>query len=138
LYEIVPAGKNVGTPSVDPLKYQQQPLAGLATDTAKPQAASNELLTLKLRYKLPDSDTSTKVEYPISDKGGSFADATGDFQFVAAVASFGMMLRHSQHQGQTSFDAILEIAQGALGEDPHGYRAEFLDLVRTAKGLTQN
>jgi Ca-activated chloride channel family protein len=138
LYEIVPAGKNVGTSSVDPLKYQQQPLAGLATDTAKPQADSNELLTLKLRYKLPDSDTSTKVEYPISDKGGSFADASNDFQFAAAVASFGMMLRHSPHQGQTSFDAILEIAQGALGEDPHGYRAEFLDLVRTAKELTQN
>jgi Ca-activated chloride channel family protein len=112
-----------------------QPLAGLATDTAKPQAASNELLTLKLRYKLPEADTSTKVEYPITDKGGSFADATDDFQFAAAVASFGMMLRNSQYKGQTSFDAILEIAQSALGEDPHGYRAEFLDLVRTAKNI---
>jgi Ca-activated chloride channel family protein len=182
LYEIVPAGKNVGTPSVDPLKYQSngpspqsageaknnqssgegssepsedqgfeikggrggfemgngfggRPLAGLATDTAKPRAASNELLTLKLRYKLPEADISTKVEYPITDKEGSFADASDDFQFAAAVASFGMMLRHSQHQGQTSFDAILEIAQGALGKDPHGYRAEFLDLVRAAKNI---
>jgi Ca-activated chloride channel family protein len=162
LYEIVPAGKSVGTPSVDPLKYQQplgeiegdrggvdatgdgfgvsQPLAGLATENnlAKPQAASDELLTLKLRYKLPEADTSTKVEYPITDKGGSFADASDDFQFAAAVASFGMMLRHSQYQGQTSFDAILEIAQSALGEDPHGYRAEFLDLVRTAKNIANN
>jgi Ca-activated chloride channel family protein len=162
LYEIVPAGKEVGTSSVDPLKYQQplgemdggrggvdatgdgfgvsRPLAGLATEDeiAKPQAASDELLTLKLRYKLPEADTSTKVEYPITDNGGSFADASDDFQFAAAVASFGMMLRHSQHQGQTSFDAILEIAQGALGEDSHGYRAEFLDLVRTAKNIANN
>jgi Ca-activated chloride channel family protein len=140
LYEIVPAGKSVGTQSVDPLKYQPEPLAGLANEdeVAKPQAASDELLTLKLRYKLPEADTSTKVEYPITDKGGSFADASDDFQFAAAVASFGMMLRNSQYKGETSFDAILEIAQSALGKDPHGYRAEFLDLIRTAKNLANN
>jgi secreted protein with Ig-like and vWFA domain len=139
LYEIVPAGKEVGTPSVDPLKYQpSQPDEESSIRYKKTlvgEAASNELLTLKLRYKLPDADTSTKVEYPIIDKGGSFNDASDDFQFAAAVASFGMMLRHSQYKGQTSYDAILEIAQSALGKDPHGYRAEFLDLVRAAKSI---
>jgi Ca-activated chloride channel family protein len=168
LYEIVPAGKEVGTPSVDPLKYQlnsnpppQYSGEGLGEGKSEPgedqgfetkggrggfemgngfggrpmQVLSNELLTLKLRYKLPEADTSTKVEYPITDKGGSFADASDDFQFAAAVASFGMMLRNSQYKGQTSYDAILEIAQGSLGEDPHGYRAEFLDLIRTAKNI---
>ena len=136
LYEIIPPGETVGTASVDPLKYQQ-PLAGLASDTAKPQAASDELLTLKLRYKLPDADTSTKLEFPITDRGGSFADATDDFQFAAAVASFGMLLRDSEHKGSSTFDAVLETAQSALGEDPHGYRGEFLELVRTAKELKQ-
>jgi len=70
LYEIVPTGKDVAPQSVDPLKYQQ-PLAGLAEtekNSAKPQAASDELLTLKLRYKLPDADTSTKLEFPITTK----------------------------------------------------------------------
>jgi len=47
-----------------------------------------------------------------------------------------MLLRHSEHQGDTSYDAVLEIAQSALGNDPHGYRAEFLELVRLAKALT--
>jgi Ca-activated chloride channel family protein len=142
LYEIVPPGETVGTASVDPLKYQQQPLAN---QSPSPQSAgerlgegpaSDELLTLKLRYKLPDADTSTKLEFPITDRGGSFADATDDFQFAAAVASFGMLLRGSEHKGNATFDAALEIAQSALGEDPHGYRGEFLELVRQAKELT--
>jgi Ca-activated chloride channel family protein len=138
LYEIIPAGQEVTPPSVDPLKYQK-PLAGLAEETtksAKPQATSDELLTLKLRYKLPDATKSTKLEFPITDKVASFADATDDFQFAAAVASFGMLLRHSQYQGETSFDAVQEIAQASLGSDPHNYRSEFLELVRIAKELT--
>jgi Ca-activated chloride channel family protein len=52
------------------------------------------------------------------------------------VASFGMLLRHSQYQGETSFDAVQEIAQASLGSDPHNYRSEFLELVRIAKELT--
>ena len=147
LYEIVPAGKEVSPPKADPLKYQlQNPPPGYSgeglgegsSDTAKPQAASNELLTLKLRYKLPDADKSTKLEFPITDNGESFAESTKDFQFAAAVASFGMLLRHSQHQGETSFDAVSEIAQSAIGNDPHNYRAEFLELVRIAKQLAGN
>lgn len=137
LYEIIPAGQEVGVPATDPLKYQQPPLAGLADDTAKPQAVSDELLTLKLRYKLPEADTSTKLEFPITDVGSSFADATDDFQFTAAVASFGMLLRDSEHKGNATFDAVLEIAQAAVGSDPHGYRGEFLELVRRAKQLSQ-
>ncbi len=151
LYEIVPAGKEVGATGVDPLKYQQPIEYGAEGPggyggeyggrggyggSAKPQAASNELLTLKLRYKLPDADKSTKLEFPITDRGGSFAEATKDFRFAAAVASFGMLLRNSEHQGETSFDAVSEIAHSALGDDPHGYRGEFLELVRLAKALT--
>jgi Ca-activated chloride channel family protein len=146
LYEIIPAGETVGTPSVDPLKYQPSSLppgtpGGQQSIKQRGGAAnlqaSDELLTLKLRYKLPDADTSTKVEYPITDQGGSFADATDDFQFAAAVASFGMLLRNSEHKGNSTFDAVLETAQSALGEDPHGYRGEFLELVRQAKNLRQ-
>lgn len=137
LYEIIPAGKPVDTPAVDPLKYQT-PLAGLADENAKPQAASDELLTLKLRYKLPDADTSTKLEFPIIDKGGSFADASADFQFASAVASFGMLLRNSAYSGNASYDSVLETASSASSRDPHGYRAEFMDLVRLAKQWQHN
>lgn len=130
IYEVVPAGQTIDTPAVDPLKYQQS--------RAKPSSdadTSEELLTLKLRYKQPDEDVSTKLEFPITDEGQSFAKASDDFKFASAVASFGMLLRHSQQQGITSYSAVEEIAQDGTGRDKHGYRAEFLQLVRQAKQL---
>jgi len=98
-------------------------------------AASGELLTLKLRYKEPDGETSKLLEYPLKDRGHSFHSASPDFQFAAAVASFGMILRGSEHKGSGSLAAVAEIASAALGSDPGGYRAEFLDLVRKAQAL---
>ena len=99
-------------------------------------AESDELLTLKIRYKQPDGDTSTKLEFPISDIGGSFAEASGDFKFAAAVASFGMLLRDSEHRGTTSCGAVLEFAGDGATRDPHGYRAELLGMVQQAKQLS--
>ena len=136
LYEIVPAGKPVDAGSVEPLKYQQRkPPVADPTD-------SNELLTLKIRYKQPDADTSTKLEFPITDDGQSFAQATADFKFASAVASFGMLLRASEHRGNTSYAAVHEIAasvvnapSSGLEPDPHGYRAEFLQLIKQAQSL---
>ena len=58
-----------------------------------------------------------------------------DFQFAAAVASFGMVLRNSQHRGNSNLSAVAEIATGAIGADVGGYRAEFVDLVRKVQGL---
>lgn len=145
LYEIVPAGVELSSPSVDPLKYQEAKTeqkrqeekseVGERTAEQSSEPESDELLTLKLRYKQPDGEKSTKLEFPITDGGGSFSAATDDFKFAAAVASFGMLLRDSEHRGDTSYAAVLEIAEGALGKDKQGYRAEFLELVRRAKDL---
>src|SRR5262249_53228827 len=62
LYEVVPAGKKINLPGVDPLKYQQ----GSAPTEA---ARGPDLLTLKLRYKAPDGDTSKLLEFPVVDGG---------------------------------------------------------------------
>ena len=130
LYEIVPPGKPAPAASVEGLKYQQP---GQPSDAA----ASGELLTLKLRYKQPDAQESQEpLVFTLRDEGQAFGRASADFKFAAAVASFGMLLRDSQHRGETSYDAVLEIAQSALGPDRDGYRAAFLDLVRKAKALT--
>jgi Ca-activated chloride channel family protein len=96
---------------------------------------SGELLTLKMRYKAPDGDTSKKLEWPVTDSGKKFANATDDFQFATAVAGFGLLLRDSQYKGNLTFAADLELAESGIGDDEQGYRAEFLDLVRTAKKL---
>jgi Ca-activated chloride channel family protein len=88
-----------------------------------------------MRYKQPEGDTSKKLEWPVTDKGQAFAAASDDFQFAAATAGFGLLLRDSQYKGNLSYAAVLEVAQSVVGEDKHGYRAEFLDMVRKAKEL---
>jgi len=137
IYEVVPAAikseiPKVKTPKVASLKYQ---LRAEAAPPANNAANNDELLTLKLRYKQPDGDRSTKLEFPITDNGQPFAEATDDFKFASAVASFGMLLRNSEHRGNTSYDSVLEIAEEGAGKDRHGYRAEFLQMVRRAKEL---
>jgi Ca-activated chloride channel homolog len=128
LYEIVPAGTEIKLPNVDPLKYQQ---------TGKPTETSNdkELLTLKLRYKAPDGETSKLIEHSLADSDKQFEKASADFRFAAAVAGFGMLLRDSEHKGGLTFDIVSGIAGDCKNPDPSGYRAEFLDLVTKAKAI---
>jgi Ca-activated chloride channel family protein len=149
LYELVPVGATEKqTPpkqaGVDALKYQnsegRSQKAEVQTSRPSPESQgpspnSPELLTLKLRYKAPDADTSQLLEFPLADRGGSFNSASSDFQFAASVASFGMVLRQSQYRGSSNLAAVEEIASGALGTDIGGYRAEFIDLVRRAQAL---
>jgi Ca-activated chloride channel family protein len=130
LYEVIPVGveSDVAVGSVDPLRYQDH-------KTLSPTAASGEMLTLKLRYKLPDENDSRLLAFTLTDGGQPFAAASADFRFAAAVASFGMWLRNSPHQGDTSCDAVLEMASRAVGADRGGYRSEFLRLVEQAGQL---
>ncbi len=130
LYEIVPAGveADASRPKVDDLKYQKDLKPTEAAD-------SDEMLTLKLRYKQPDGDTSTLVEFPVVDEGGKFKDADVDVRFAAAVAGFGMQLRRSEYAGNWTLNEVLKAAQEAKGEDKYELRAEFVELVRKAKEL---
>lgn len=138
LYEVIPTGVAwEGRTNVDPLKYQQ--VDAIEADDKAPRAApSPELLTVKLRYKAPDSDTSRRVEFPLVDRGTSFAEASADFRFAAAVAGFGMSLRESPHRGSTTLAHVAEWASGALGNDAGGYRREFVSLVHRAIAIGYN
>ena len=136
LYEIVPTAAAENPPGAEPLKYQPK-----ETVAAKPAVAvdvgpaSSELLTLKLRYKEPTGDTSQEREFPLEDTGTTFENASTNLRFAAAVAEFGMLLRESAHRGEASLAHVTATAAGALGTDPGGLRAEFLDLVREAGAL---
>jgi len=139
LYEIVLVGEEAGPAAgrgAEPLKYQAAPAP--APPVAKPALdgpASRELLTVKLRWKQPEGDTSTLREVPLAEQGGGFDIASADFRFAAAVAAFGMILRDSEHKGTATLPFAAEIAGSALGRDEGGYRAEFLDLIRRAEAL---
>lgn len=139
LYEIVPVG-GLPQPGVDPLKYQKQE-AGASEAGALPSGSlatsefGGELMTLKLRYKQPEGDVSKLLEFPIVDSTQAFEQADADFRFASSVAAFGMLLCGSQHSGGATFDTVQGWAMNALGDDPHGYRAGFLDLVRKAGAM---
>lgn len=128
LYEIVPAGTGSPAGRVDPLKYQTPPAPNRVGDAA-------EWLTLKIRYKPPDQDESRLLEFTHSGSPASFADAASDFRFASAVAAFGMILRDSPHRGTATLQQVLGWAQEASGDDPHGYRGEFVRLARKAMVL---
>jgi len=135
LYELVPAGDEPGPNGESPmLKYQRVPQKPPAELTD--EAHSGELLTLRLRYKEPDGEESKLLEFVAKDSERRFGEASPDFQFAAAVASFGMVLRGSQYAGDLTLAAVEEFAVSGVGNDPGGYRAEFVDLVRRARQLS--
>ncbi|MBI2513850.1 MAG: VWA domain-containing protein [Opitutae bacterium] len=150
LYEIIPVGVPMPEEnSVDALKYQKTTNVGgrktedkgLRTENGARVAqssASDELLTLKVRYKEPSSDVSTKLEFPLRDTGKAFADASEDFKFAAAVASFGMTLKNSPYRGEMKLTEIAQWAREGTSDDAGGYRAEFVELVNETAGLMAN
>ena len=112
LYEVVPAGKELPAPAqVDALKYQSRSPQSEESEIRNPKSGiSPELLTLKLRYKAPDGDTSKLLEFPLTDTGTTWEKSSRDFRFAAAVAGFGMLLRDSPHKGGATWDSIRELA----------------------------
>jgi len=138
LYEIVPAGSGAADPAasispVDPLKYQAQN-PSVAAMQADPKL-SQEMVTVKLRYKKPDGDTSELTERSFVDNGSKFENATPDLKFAAAVAEFGMILGDSQYKGKGTIGTVIEWAQEGKGRDAAGYRAGFIELARKTQTL---
>lgn len=127
LYQIVPLGASLD-PGVDNLRYQP-------TETPVPPAAENvgELMFVKLRYKQPDSESSELLEIPVPARSITLEESSADYRFAAAVAGFGLTLRDSAYKGSITLDLVRQLAASATGSDPR--RAEFLDLVVTAKTL---
>jgi Ca-activated chloride channel family protein len=124
---------------VDALKYQKTTAPAPAPAPAAPRDdadASNELLTVKLRYKEPDGSVSKLLEFPVTDGGAPYGRASEDFKFSASVAAFGMILRDSPHKGTATFDGVIELAEEGVGPDAGGYRAEFITLAQKAKALS--
>ncbi|MBW4576284.1 MAG: VWA domain-containing protein [Aphanothece sp. CMT-3BRIN-NPC111] len=130
LYEIIPVGlkSNVQLSNINSLKYQQNKVLPVAY-------GNNELMQLKLRYKLPDSATSQLLTTPVVDRGVKLTSASNNFKFSAAVAAFGMLLRDSPYKGKATFDEVLSLASQSQSEDLEGYRAEFIRLVTRSKTL---
>jgi Ca-activated chloride channel family protein len=121
-FEIVPKDAAFDGQVSKPLKYQKE---NKPDNTHK-----GELLTVSLRYKLPEGTNSRLIAAPVPDSKVSFEAASPDFQFAAAVAAFGMVLRDSPHKGSATVGMIIDVASRHTGQDPS--RSEFVELGRKA------
>ena len=129
LYEITPEGEKT---SVDPLRY------GNADEPVEEQKADTdfggEYAFLKMRYKLPNEDTSKLITTPVTTENEvALENANIDTRFATSVAAFGQILKGGKYTADYSYDDVIELAKTAKGEDEFGYRAEFINLVRLAK-----
>lgn len=108
----------------DPLRY----------GSAAPAATGAELGFLRLRHVEPgatDSQLQETAILPEITKPGPEA------RFAVAMAGFGQMLTRATYLGDWGWDQAIALAQDARGEDPFGYRAEAVTLMRLAQALAQ-
>ena len=130
LYEIIPSDGNAGAAKVDPLKYQ--------TQDVKPEAfASNELMTVKLRYRPPSEATGHLIIQALADSDTEISSASENLKFAAAVAQFGLLLRDSKFKAKATFETCLDLARQARSSDDDGYRGEFIELVEKSRSLAR-
>ncbi len=124
LYEIIPVGiKSKYLKDIDNLKYTKQ-ITGNYTD---------EMLTVKFRYKEPDGDVSKLIVKTVKDENSAIESASEDLKFSAAVALFGMQLRNSEFINTKKKADVIALAEAGKGTDKDGYRAEFIRLVKSSK-----
>ncbi len=135
LYEV--ALKGSGGSLIDPLRYGNSAPASAEGAQAETAQAS-ELAYLKLRYKLPDSEGSRLISRAIvrDQIVGKLPETSDNYRFSAAVAGFGQILRGGEFTGEFDLEAVGKLAASARGNDDHGYRGEFLGLLRTAEALS--
>jgi len=121
LYEIVPANDETIPPSIDPLRYSQIS-----------HTKSNDLMTVKIRYKDPGEEDSQLISQAVEfDK----IKSSSNLQFASAVAEFGMLLRNSDFKGTSSFSSVLNRAKGSEHNNEYGYKTDFIKMVEIAEML---
>ncbi len=129
IYEIIPAGvKSDKVRNVTPLKYQKN-IAGV------PVPESPELATIKFRYKKPNGNTGMEMAYTISTATRGIELASDNVKFASSVAMFGMLLKKSEHKGNSTYDKAIALAKSAKESDTEGYKTEYIQLLKKAAKL---
>ncbi len=132
IYEIVPVGvKSSIIGSIDELKYQK-------TDKKTVSGNQSELATVKFRYKEPHGEKSKLQQQVVSAKAGNIFSMSADFQFISAIAEFGMLLRNSEYKQNANFESLIKRAKATKGKDDEGYRAEFIRMAEDVRALIKS
>ena len=93
-------------------------------------------MTVKLRYKKRRRERrACTVAVTVADRGG---ELTANLGFAAAVAEYGMLLRRLRSTKATRPGRRRRGSRARYrGEDPGGYRAEFIRLLNLAAALNR-
>jgi Ca-activated chloride channel homolog len=128
LYEIIPAGTDEPIPEIDPLKYQKK-------EQVKNNTNSNEVATLKFRYKKPDENNSIADSITINEPKNRQANISSNFKLVAGIAQFGMLLRNSEFKGGSNVENTVALIKSGRGNDEEGYVGEMIRMIESAQAL---
>ncbi|MGK0188187.1 MAG: Ca-activated chloride channel family protein, partial [Verrucomicrobiales bacterium] len=94
------------------------------------------LLSVSLLYDPVGASLPKHTIYPVpNDPVKGIQDQSADFQFSAAVAGYGMLLRESPYGENVSTEMVRELAKAGLTVDPYGLRREFVELVRASETI---
>jgi Ca-activated chloride channel family protein len=129
LYEVIPADvKSEFLPKESDLKY---------TKNTNDENFSDELATIKFRYKNPDGDTSSEIVQVVKNSNENLSSASDDFKFASSVAWFGLVLRNSDLIKNKDLIDVEKLGKKGRGNDDEGYRAEFVRLVEAYRNLNK-
>ncbi|MEG2510307.1 MAG: DUF3520 domain-containing protein, partial [Chryseobacterium sp.] len=129
LYEVIPADvKSEFLPKESDLKY---------TKNTNDENFSDELATVKFRYKKPDGDTSSEIVQVVKNSNENLSSASDDFKFASSVAWFGLVLRNSDLIKNKDLIDVEKLGKKGRGNDDEGYRAEFVRLVEAYRNLNK-
>ena len=126
IYEIVLAEGTESSDKVDPLNYQTSSVV-----------KSNDIMTLKIRYKKPDQDFSRLITEKVTSNDLNKSENSKNFMLAVSVAEFGMLLRDSEYKGSASYEHVLLWAKKSKSDDTYGYVAELIALVEKTKLLAK-
>ena len=122
IYEITPVGS--AAQLIDNSRYAKK---------EKLEAVSNEYAFLKIRYKLPEENTSKLLTTVIDKETESSKLLQREARFASAVAGFAQLLKDAKYTGNWGYEDAIALALANKGDDEFGYRSEFVQLVRKAQ-----
>ncbi|MCR4993000.1 MAG: von Willebrand factor type A domain-containing protein [Lachnospiraceae bacterium] len=119
LYEIALLGSEQELPEIDS-KYSRVTVDDNAT---------GDYLTVNIRYKAPNGDTSTLIEKAVD--GSVFSEKMSEnMSWAAGVAQAGMLIRKSEYAGTSNMDDVIERLSELECTREDDYRKEFCELMK--------
>lgn len=126
LYEIIPADSLEEIDDIEIEKPEDLKYDG--------ENYPDEIMTLSIRYKEPDSDTSKLDEHIVYQN--EITDTPSDnFLFASAVVEFGLLLRDSDYKSDANYYNVITRATDTADDE---YKEQFIELVRIVLRLTDD